>query len=90
LTRGPARISVRLAQPEHGGWRLAPATIYRFLRRVDLQTRQQRLSVLEARSAQTAGLLTERTRRAQARAQRRWHPQVAPEQPGGLFCLDTF
>jgi transposase len=46
-TWGPARIGAHLARPEHGGWNLAPATIYRFLRRVGLQTRYKRLAVLE-------------------------------------------
>jgi transposase InsO family protein len=89
-TWGPARLSAQLARPEHGGWRLAPATIYRFLRRVGLQTRWQRLAVLEAHSAQTAGLLTERTRRVLTRAQHRRPSHVAAEQPGELVCLDTF
>lgn len=55
-----------------------------------LQTRWQRLAVLEVHSVQTAGLLTERTRRALARARRRWSPHLAAEQPGELVCLDTF
>ncbi|MDR7540163.1 MAG: DDE-type integrase/transposase/recombinase, partial [Armatimonadota bacterium] len=89
-TWGPARLAVQLARPEPGGWHLAPVTIYRFLRRVGLQTRWQRLAVLEVHSAQTAGLLTERTRRALARAQRRRAAHLAAEQPGDLVCLDTF
>jgi len=89
-TWGPARVSAHLAHPAHGGWHLAPATIYRFLRRVGLQTRWQRLGVLEVSSAQTAGLLTERTRRTLAHARRRQSPHVAAEQPGELVCLDTF
>ena len=68
-TWGPARVSAHLAHPAHGGWQLAPATIYRFLRRVGLEMRQQRLAVLEAHSVQTAGLLT---------CQRRFEsPQIA-------------
>ncbi|MDR7549670.1 MAG: helix-turn-helix domain-containing protein [Armatimonadota bacterium] len=70
-TWGPARLAVQLARPEPGGWHLAPVTIYRFLRRVGLQTRWQRLAVLEVHSARIAGLLTERPRRALARAARR-------------------
>jgi transposase len=62
-TWGPARLAVQLSRPEYGSWRVAPATIYRLLRRTDLRTRFQRLAVLEAHSAQAAGLLTERTRR---------------------------
>jgi len=89
-TRGPARIGAHLARPEHGGWNLAPATIYRFLRRVGLQTRYKRLAVLEVHSAQTAGLLTDRTRRALSAARRRRLRHVAAEQPGELVCLDTF
>ncbi len=89
-TWGPARIGAHLARPEHGGWNLAPATIYRFLRRVGLQTRYKRLAVLEVHSAQTAGLLTDRTRRALSAARRRRPRHVAAEQPGELVCLDTF
>jgi transposase len=83
-TWGSARVSTHLAHPAHGGWQLAPATVYRFLRRVGLQTCWQRLAVLEVPSAQTAGLLTERTRRARARARRRRPSHVAAEQPGEL------
>jgi transposase InsO family protein len=89
-TWGPARVSAHLARCEDGAWNLAPATIYWFLHRVGLQTRWQRLAVLEAYNAQTAGLLTERTRRTLAQAQRRQSPHVAAEQPGELVCLDTF
>jgi hypothetical protein len=46
--------------------------------------------VLEAHSAQTAGLLTERTRRQLAAAQRRQAPHIQATQPGELVCLDTF
>ncbi|MDR7522957.1 MAG: DDE-type integrase/transposase/recombinase [Armatimonadota bacterium] len=46
--------------------------------------------MLEVHSAQSAGLLTERTRRALARVQRRRPPHLAAEQPGELVCLDTF
>ena len=89
-TWGPARLAVQLARPEHGGWRVAPTTIYRLLRRAGLQTRWQRLAVLEAHSAQAAGLLTERTRRHLTTAQRRRSPHVAAHTPGELVCLDTF
>ncbi len=88
-TWGPARLAVQLARPEHGGWRVAPATIYRLLRRMGLPTRFQRLAVLEMHSAETAGLLTERTRR-QLAAQRRRGAHVAAQRPGELVCLDTF
>jgi transposase InsO family protein len=83
-------LAAQLARPEHGTWDLAPATIYRFLRWVGMQTRWRRLAVLEVHSAQTAGLLIERTRRALARAQRRRPPHLAAEQPADVICLDTF
>ncbi|MDR7605545.1 MAG: helix-turn-helix domain-containing protein, partial [Armatimonadota bacterium] len=86
-TWGPARLAAQLARPEPGGWHLAPATLYRFLRRVGLQTRWQRLAGLEVHSARTAGLRTERTRRALAAARRRQAGHVAAEQPGDLVCL---
>jgi len=89
-TWGPARLAVQMARPEHGGWRVAPVTIYRLLRRTGLRTRFERLAVLEAHSAQTAGLLTERTRRRLTAAQRRRGPHVAAQHPGDLVCLDTF
>jgi len=89
-TWGPARLAVQLSRPEYGSWRVAPATIYRLLRRTDLRTRFQRLAVLEAHSAQAAGLLTERTRRRLTAAQRRRGPHVAAQRPGDLVCLDTF
>lgn len=88
-TWGPARLAAQLARPEHGQGRIAPTTIYRHLRRVGLRTRFQRLAVLEAHSAQTAGLLTERTRRRLAAAQRP-AVHVAAQHPGDLVCLDTF
>jgi transposase InsO family protein len=89
-TWGPARLAVQLARPEHGGWRVAPSTIYRLLRRLGLATRWQRLAVLETHSARAAGLLTERTRRHLVAAQRRRGPHVAAHTPGELVCLDTF
>ncbi len=85
-TWGPVRLAAQLARPEQGGWRVAPATIYRLLRRRGLQTRWERLAVLEVHSAQSAGLLTERTRRHGARR----HPHIAATTPGELVCLDTF
>jgi transposase InsO family protein len=89
-TWGPARLAVQLARPEHGGWRVAPATIYRLLRRRGLPTRFQRLAVLEAHRAQAAGRRTERTRRRLTAARRRRGPHVAAQRPGELVCLDTF
>jgi len=69
-TAGPLRLAQQLALPEHGGWKVAASTIYRLLKRTGLQTRWERLAVLEAHSAQAAGLLTERTRRQLLAAQR--------------------
>lgn len=89
-TWGRARIGAQLARPDHGAWNLAPATIYWFLRRAGLQTRYTRLAVLEVHSAQTAGLFTERTRRALCRARHRQPRHVAAEQPDELVCLGTF
>ena len=66
------------------------STIYRLLKRTGLQTRWERLAVLEAHSAQAAGLLTERTRRQLLVAQRRAGKHVQAEKPGELVCLDTF
>jgi transposase InsO family protein len=89
-TWGPVQLANQLRRPEHGGLTVAPSTIYRVLRRMGLQTRWERLAVLEAHSAQAAGLLTERTRRQLAAAQRRQGPHVQASQPGELVCLDTF
>jgi len=89
-TWGPAQLANQLRRREHGGLRIAPSTIYRLLRRMGLQTRWERLAVLEAHSAQAAGLLTERTRRQLAAAQRRQAPHIQASKPGELVCLDTF
>ena len=89
-TWGPLQLALQLRQPEHGRWQVAPSTVYRLLRRSGLQTRWERLAVLEAHSAQAAGLLTERTRRQLAAAQRRQAPHVQASEPGELVCLDTF
>ncbi len=89
-TWGPARLSAQLTRSEHGGYRIAPATVHRLLRRAGLGTRLERLAVLEHHSARAAGLLTERTRR------RLWHAQYGRSQhvhattPGELVCFDTF
>jgi len=87
-TWGPLRLATQLARPEYGGWRVAPATIYRLLRRRGLQTRWERLAVLEAHSAAHAGLLTERTRRQLARRGQEHHLEATT--PGEVVCLDTF
>ena len=65
-TRGRRRIAAYLARI----WqvRVAPSTVQRLLRRVGLATRRARLTVLEQQAARTAGLLTDRTRRALWRA----------------------
>ena len=89
-TWGPLQLALQLRWPEHGSWRVAPSTIYRLLKRVGLQTRWERLAVLEAHSAQAAGLLTERTRRKLLAAQRRAGKHGQAEKPGELVCLDTF
>jgi transposase InsO family protein len=85
---GPLQLSDQLAMR---GLRIAPSTVYRALRRQGLGTRHQRLGLLERHSAQSAGLLTERTRRQlhQARptpSQR----HVEAKDPGDLVCLDCF
>lgn len=89
-TWGPEQLSDQLGRPEHAGLRIAPSTIYRLLRRRGLQTRWERLAVLEVHSAEAAGLLTERTRRQLAAAQRRQAPHIQAAKPGELVCLDTF
>lgn len=89
-TWGPARLSAQLARPEYGGYRLAPATLHRLLRRAGLGTRYQRLAVLEHHSARAAGLLTERTRRRLWRAQYGRSQHVQATTPGELVCVDTF
>jgi len=89
-TWGPVQLADQLRRPEHGGLRIAPSTIYRLLCRRGLQTRWERLAVLEVHSAQAAGLLTERTRRQLAAAQRRQAPHIQASKPGELVCVDTF
>ena len=56
-----------------------------------LGTRRERLRVLEAHSAESAGLLTERTRERLRRAKRRSSPHVEAEQPAptGLSSAQT-
>jgi transposase InsO family protein len=89
-TWGPAQLANQLHRPEHGALTVAPSTIYRLLRRMGLQTRWERLAVLEVHSAQAAGLLTERTRRQLVAAQRRSAPHLQAGEPGELVCVDTF
>ena len=87
-TFGPRQLSDQLALR---GVRVAESTVYRALRRLGLGTRKVRLGVLEAHSAETQGLLTERTRKqlekARPTASRR---HVEAKEPGELVCLDCF
>lgn len=84
--------AARLAAYAQRLWRLrvAPSTVQRLLRRHGLATRRQRLLVLEHHSAQQAGLLTERTRRALWRLRHGRSQHVEARQPGELVCLDAF
>lgn len=87
-TWGPKRLSDQLAL-EPDPVQVAASTVWRLLRRHGLGRRAARLAVLEEHSAEAAGLLTERTRRAVAQA--RHQPRhVGAEQPGDLLCVDTF
>src|ERR1700687_5936090 len=70
--------------------RVAPSTVQRALRRAGLATRRQRLTVLEHCALQTAGLLSERTRRALCQAQHGRPRHVAACEPGELVSLGTF
>ena len=89
-TWGPRQLSDQLALR---GTRVAESTVYRALRRLGLGTRKERLGLLEAHSAQRAGLLTKRTRKqlekARPSASRR-HVEAQtpgdadPEMPKGL------
>ncbi len=85
-TWGPRQLSDQLALR---GVRVAESTVYRALRRIGLGTRQDRLGLLEAHSAERAGLLTKRTRKqlekARPTASRR---HAEPKAPGELLCLD--
>ncbi len=87
-TWGPRQLSDQLALR---GTRVAESTVYRALRRLGLGTRKDRLGLLEAHSAQHAGLLTKRTRKqlekARPTASRR---HVEAKEPGELACLDCF
>lgn len=86
-TWGCGRIAAQLRFLELA--EISPSTVQRILRRCGLPTRRERLAVLEAHTAQRAGLLTERSRRAlqRARAKKR---HVEASTPGELVCLDTF
>lgn len=85
---GPQQLSDQLAMR---GIRVARSTVYRALRRHGLGTRRERLGLLERHSAQHAGLLTERTRRAIQRARPAASQRhVEAKVPGELVCLDCF
>lgn len=78
-TCGPQWYSDQLARE---GVRIASTTVWRLLRRRQLGTRKARLAVLEHGSAETTGILTERT------AKPLRHVEAAA--PGELLSLDTF
>ncbi len=83
-THGPARIAAQLRQPRWGGWQVSASGVYGIFCRRGLRTRWERLTRLEAHSAVTVGLLTERTRK------RLSHPRVEAQQPGDPVCIDAF
>ena len=87
-TWGAGRIAAYVGR--RWGLRVAPSTVQRALRRAGLATRRQRLTVLEHHALQTAGLLTERTRRQLWRARHGRTRHVEAREPGELVCLDTF
>jgi transposase len=85
---GPQQLSAQLARQ---GIRVARSTVYRLLRRRGLGRRPQRFAALEGHSAQRAGLLTERTRKALAKARPMPSERhVEAKEPGELVCLDCF
>ena len=85
---GPQQLSAQLARQ---GLRVARSTVYRLLRRRGLGHRTRRFAALEGHSAKRAGLLTERTRKALAKARPMPSERhVEAHQPGELVCLDCF
>ena len=78
-TCGPQWYSDQLARERVS---IAPATVWRLLRRQQLSTRRARLAVLERASAAATGLLTERTVKLVR--------HVEADAPGDLLSLDTF
>jgi transposase InsO family protein len=86
-TWGCGRLAAHLAR---SGTRLAPATVQRLLHRHGLGRRSARVLALEHHSAQTVGLLTERTRRTLWEARHGRTRHVEATRPGELVCLDTF
>ena len=87
-TWGPRQLSDQLALR---GLRVAESTVYRALRRLGLGTRQDRLGLLEAHSAEHAGLLTQRTRKQLEKARPiASQRHVEAKEPGELVCFDCF
>jgi transposase len=85
---GPQQLSAQLVRE---GIVVARTTVYRLLRRRGLARREQRFVALEGHSAKRAGLLTERTRRAIAKARPTPSQRhVEAKEPGELVCLDCF
>ena len=85
---GPQQLSSQLARQ---GIRVARSTVYRLLRRRGLARREKRFVALEGHSARRAGLLTERTRKAIAKARPMPSERhVEAKEPGELVCLDCF
>jgi transposase InsO family protein len=86
-TWGAGRLAAQLVRQHQV--RLAPSTVQRILHRAGLGHRRARLALLEHHSAGMCGLLTERTRRALARARPGRGRHVHAERPGELVSLDT-
>jgi len=87
-TWGPRQLSDQLALR---GVRVAESTVYRALRRHGLGTRKERLGLLEAHSAERAGLLTQRTRKQLEKARPTPSQRhVEAKDPAELLCLDCF
>lgn len=85
---GPQQLSAQLSRQ---GVVVARTTVYRLLRRRGLARREQRFVALEGHSAKRAGLLTERTRKALAKARPTPSQRhVEAKEPGELVCLDCF
>jgi transposase len=85
---GPQQLSAQLVRQ---GITVARSTVYRLLRRRGLARREQRFVALEGHSARRAGLLTERTRKALAKARPTPSERhVEAKTPGELVCLDCF
>lgn len=81
-TWGPNPVSHQLARQ---GLHVSQSTVWRALRRMELGQRKARLLAVECHASQTAGLLTERTRRDLPRSR-----HVAGDELWELMSLDTF